>query len=132
MLLSSSTISVYSVNFLIGAPKPPCEFAVDLGAQELGKGLFLDNIAIPAQGSDSVCAKCLLRRLVQSDFSWGLVPRSDSELFQGAPLAELRFSQRVLGVFSDSDVLKSCERPMPLLKTQCKRPMPLLHQPMYY
>ena len=60
----------------------------------------MDNIAIPSQRSDSVRSDRLIRRLVQSDFSRGLVPRSASELFQGATLAELRFSLRV---FSDSD-----------------------------
>ena len=64
---------------------------------------FMYNIAIPVQGSDSVRAERLIRRLVQNDFSRGLVPRSASEIFQGATLAELRFSLRVSGVFSDSD-----------------------------
>ena len=63
----------------------------------------MDNIAIPVQGADSVRAERLIRRLTQNDFSRGLVPRSESELFQGATLAELRFSLRVSGVFSDSD-----------------------------
>ena len=45
----------------------------------------------------------LIRRMVQNNFSRALVPRSDFDIFQGATLAELRFSLRVSGVFSDSD-----------------------------
>ena len=55
--------------------------------KKLKKVRFMDNIAIPVQGSASVRAGGLLRGLVQNDFPRGLVPRSDSELFQGATLA---------------------------------------------
>jgi hypothetical protein len=69
------------------------DLAVTSELKKLEKVRFMDNIAIPSQGSDSVRSDRLIRRLVQSDFSRGLVPRSASELFQGATLAELRFSR---------------------------------------
>ena len=79
------------------------DLAVTSELKKLEKVRFMDNIAIPTTGSDSVRVERLIKRLVQNDFSRGLVPRSASELFQGATLAELRFSLRVSGVFSDSD-----------------------------
>ena len=79
------------------------DLAVTSELKNLEKVCFWDNIAIPVQGTDSIRSERLLRRLVQNDFSRGLVLRSDSELFQGATLVELRFSLRISGVFSDSD-----------------------------
>ena len=83
------------------------DLAVTSELKKLDKVCVLDNVAIPAhaQGATSVRIKRLLRRLGQNEFCRGLVPRSDSELLQGATLAELHFPLRVSGVlvFSDSD-----------------------------
>ena len=67
------------------------DLAVTSELKKLDKVRFLHKIAIPVQGSTSFRIERILRRMVHNEVSWGLVPRSDSELFQGATLVELRF-----------------------------------------